>query len=104
VHQAQANLDEARTLQRLALGGGAAQIEVAYAAAVEASEREESWDRAFHRAKGWLVAVQDAIELGTKEESALVEPLRLMVLARANQLLMDTNLTRAELARLAGDA
>ena len=106
MHQAQSNLDEARALQRLALGGGATQVEVAYAAAVEASEREESWDRAVHRAKGWLVAVQDAIELGTKEESALVEPLRLMVLARANQLqaLMDTNLTRAELARLAGGA
>ena len=104
VHQAQSNLDEARALQRLALGGGAAEVEVAYAAAVEASAREESWNRAFHRAKGWLVAVKDAIELGTKEESALVEPLRLMVLARANQLqaLMDTNMTRAELARLTG--
>jgi len=104
VHQAQSNLDEARALERLALGGGATEVEVAYAAAVEASTREESWDRAVHRAKGWLVAVQDAIELGTKEESALVEPLRLMVLARANQLqaLMDTNMTRAELARLTG--
>ena len=57
-----------------------------------------------HRAKGWLAAVRDAIDLGTKDESALVEPLRLYVSARANQLqaLMDTNMTRAELARLTG--
>jgi len=104
VRQAQSNLDEARALERLALGGGSTEVEVAYAAAAEAGTREESWDRAVRRAKGWLVAVHDAIELGTKEESALVEPLRILVLARANQLqaLMDMNMTRAELARLTG--
>ncbi len=104
VRQAQSNLAEARALEHLALGGGAAEVEVAYAAAVEASAREESWARAVHRAKGWLAAVRDAIDLGTKDESALVEPLRLYVSARANQLqaLMDTNMTRAELARLTG--
>ncbi|MDB4937190.1 MAG: putative outer rane efflux protein [Labilithrix sp.] len=104
VHQAESNLDEARALERLALGGSATEVEVAYAAAVEASAREETWDRAVRRAKGWLVAVRDAIDLGTKDESALVEPLRMLVVARANQLqaLMDTNMTRAELARLTG--
>lgn len=104
VHQAESNLAEARELERLALGGTATEVEVAYAAAVEASTREESWDRAVHRAKGWLVVVRDAIDLGTKDESALLEPLRMLVVARANQLqaLMDTNLTRAELARLTG--
>ena len=104
VRQAQSNLDEARALERLALGGGATEVEVAYAAAVEASTREESWGRNVRRIKGWLVAVHDAIELGTKDESALVEPLRMLMHARANQLqaLMDTNMTRAELARLTG--
>jgi len=104
VRQAQSNLAEARAMEHLALGGGAAEVEVAYAAAVEASAREASWDHAVHRARGWLVAVRDAIDLGTKEENALVEPLRLYVSARANQLqaLMDTNMTRAELARLTG--
>jgi outer membrane protein TolC len=104
VHQAESNLDEARALERLALGGSATEVEVAYANAVEASAREESWERAVHRAKGWVAAVRDAIELGTKDESALVEPLRHFVQARANQLqaLMDTNMTRAELARLTG--
>lgn len=104
VHQAQSNLEEARALERLALGGVATEVEGAYAAAVEASAREETWARAVHRAKGWVVAVRDAIDLGTKDESALVEPLRTMLLARANQLqaLMDTNMTRAELARLTG--
>ena len=104
VHQAESNLDEARAYERLALGGSATEIEVAYAAAVEASTREENWDRAVHRAKGWLVAVRDAIDVGTKDESALAEPLRMLISARANQLqaLMDTNMTRAELARLTG--
>jgi multidrug efflux system outer membrane protein len=104
LRQAQANLEEARAFERLALGGGATEVEVAYAAAVEASTREESWDRAVRRAKGWLVAVNDAIDLGTKDESALVEPLRMLVFARGHQLqaLMDTNMTRAELARLTG--
>jgi outer membrane protein TolC len=104
LHQAEANLDEARALERLALGGTATEVEVAYAAAVEASTREESWDRAFHRAKGWVAAVRDAVDLGTKDDSALVEPLRILLQARANQLqaLMDTNMTRAELARLTG--
>ncbi len=48
--------------------------------------------------------MNDAIELGTKDESALLEPLRMLVNARANQLqaLMDTNMTRADLARLTG--
>jgi outer membrane protein TolC len=104
LHQAQSNLDEARALERLALGGSATEVEAAYWAAVEASTREESWDRAVHRLRGWVSAVHDAIELGTKDESALVEPLRLLVQARANQLqaLMDANMTRADLARLSG--
>jgi outer membrane protein TolC len=104
VHQAQSNLQEARALERLALGGVATEVEGAYAAAVEASTREESWGRAVHRAKGWVVAVRDAMDLGTKDESALIEPLRTLMLARANQLqaLLDTNMTRAELARLTG--
>ncbi len=104
VHQAEANLDEARSLERLALGGVAAEVEAAHAAAVEAATREENWDRAVRRAKSWIVAVQDAIDLGTKDERALVEPLRIYVLARASQLqaLMDTHMTRAELARVTG--
>lgn len=104
VHQAQSNLEEARALERLALGGVATEVEAAYAAAVEASAREATWERAVHRAKSWVVAVHDAMDLGTKDESALVEPLRVLMLARANHLqaLMDTNMTRAELARLTG--
>lgn len=104
VHQAESYLDEARALERLALGGTATEVEVAYAAAVEASTREESWSRAVHRANGWLVSVNEAIELGTKDETAMLEPLRILVVARANQLqaLLDTNMTRAELARLTG--
>jgi outer membrane protein TolC len=104
VHQAEANLAEARALEHLALGGSATEVEVAYAAAVEANTRESGWDQAVHRAKGWIASVQDAIDLGNKDERTLVEPLRIFVFARANQLqaLMDTLMTRAELTRLSG--
>lgn len=104
VHQAEANLAEARALEHLALGGSATEVEVAYAAALEANTRESNWDHAVHRAKSWIASVQDAIDLGTKDERALVEPLRIFVVARASQLqgLMDSLMTRAELARVSG--
>ena len=104
LHQAQANLGEARALERLALGGIAAEVEAAHAAAEEASEREGAWNRAVRRARSWVVAVDDAIELGTKDERALVEPLRSLVMARISHLqsLFDANMTRAELARASG--
>ncbi|WP_394840691.1 TolC family protein [Pendulispora brunnea] len=104
LEQAKSNLAEAYALERLALGGVASEVEVAHAAAVEANERAERWERAVHRAKGWIVQVENAMDLGTKDERALVEPLRILVSARANynQALMDQNMTRAELARVSG--
>lgn len=104
LRQAKANLEEARAMERLALGGVATEVEAAYAAALEANRREERWASAVRRAKGWIVAVENAIDLGTKDERALLEPLRTFVNARISQLqaLMDSNLTRAELARVSG--
>jgi multidrug efflux system outer membrane protein len=48
--------------------------------------------------------VQDAIDLGTKDERYIVEPLRAYVFARANhvQALMDFNVALSELARVTG--
>jgi multidrug efflux system outer membrane protein len=104
VAQAEAQLSETRALERLALGGLAVEVERDYASVVEAKGREEAWDRAEHKAKEWLVTVQDAIDLGTQDERAFAEPLRFYVNARANHLqaLWDYNVSQSQLAQSSG--
>jgi len=104
ISQAESELEEARALERLALGGVGVEVENAYASVVEAKTREENWDRAEHRSKRWISSTQDAIDLGTKDERFLIEPLRAFVFARANhaQALMDLHITMSELARVTG--
>lgn len=102
--QAEAQLEESRALERLALGGVSVEVEGAYAAVLEAKTREESWDRAEHRARQWISTVQDAIDIGTKDERAMNEPLRVYVGTRVAHLyaLMDLNINMSELARVSG--
>lgn len=104
VSAAESQLEEARAMERYALGGVAVEVENAYASAAEANAREQNWDRAEHRAKRWISNVQDAVDLGTKDERYIVEPLRAYVFARANhvQALMDFNVALSELARVSG--
>ena len=104
VRQAESELEEARATERLALGGIAVEVENAYAAVVEAKTREENYDKAERRSKRWISITQDAIDLGTKDERFLIEPLRAFVFARANhaQSLMDLHVTLSELARVTG--
>jgi outer membrane protein, multidrug efflux system len=101
---AESQLQEARAMERLALGGVGVEVETAYAAVIEAKTREENWDRAEHRSKRWISSTQDAIDLGTRDERFLLEPLRAYVFARANhaQALMDLHVTLSELARVTG--
>jgi outer membrane protein TolC len=102
--QAEAQLEETRALERLALGGAMVEVEKAYADAVEAKTREETWDRAEHLSKEWISMAQDHIDLGTWDENALLEPLRLYAGARINHLqaLMDYNVTMSALAQSSG--
>lgn len=104
VMQAEAELEEARATERLALGGIGVEVENAYAAVIEAKTREENYDKAERRSKRWISITQDAIDLGTKDERFLIEPLRAFVFARANhtQALMDLHVTMSELARVTG--
>jgi outer membrane protein TolC len=104
VRQAESQLEEARAMERYALGGVAVEVEQAYAAVIEAKTREESWEHGEHRAKKWISSVQDAIDLGTKDERFLLEPLRNYVYARAFHLqaLMDLNISLSDLARVTG--
>jgi outer membrane protein TolC len=104
VSQAQAQLEETRALERLALGGIAVEVEQAYGAALEAATREAAWEAAEHRARRWISIIDDDIDLGTKDERALNEPLRAYVNARVNHVyaLMDLNVAFSDLARVTG--
>ncbi|MBK6459726.1 MAG: TolC family protein [Myxococcales bacterium] len=102
--QGESLLEETRSLERLALGGIAVEVETAYGAVNEAKVREEAWSRNEHLAKGWLSSVRDAIDLGTKDERYLIEPTRFYIGARVAhvQALMDYNIALSELARVSG--
>jgi outer membrane protein TolC len=104
LHNAEAQLEELRATERLALGGVAVEVELAHATALEAKTREENWDRAEHRAKRWLSIVQDSVDLGTATDRALIEPFRTFVSARENHVraLMDLHVGLSELARVTG--
>jgi outer membrane protein TolC len=102
--QAEAQLEETRALERLALGNAELEVEKAYADAVEAKGREEAWDKAEHLGKEWIVNVQDHIDLGTWDERMLLWPLRSYLNARVQHLtaLMDYNLAMSNLALVSG--
>ncbi|MEO8801526.1 MAG: TolC family protein, partial [Polyangiaceae bacterium] len=104
IEQAEAQLEETRALERLALGGIGVEVETAYANALEAKKREEIWGQAEQKAKSWISRVQEAIDLGNKDDGALNEPLRVYVNAKVNHLyaLMDYNVQMSELARVSG--
>ena len=104
MHQAEAQLDETRSLERLALGNAEYEVEKAYADVLEAKAREESWDKAEHIAKQWISTVQDHIDLGTWNEGWLMEPLRNYGLSRTFHLqaLMDYNVALSNLALVSG--
>jgi multidrug efflux system outer membrane protein len=104
VQGAEAQLEETRALERLALGNATYEVEKAYADAMEAKTREEAWDTAEHETKEWISIVQDHIELGTWDERALMEPLRAYGNARVQHLyaLMDYNIAMSSLALASG--
>jgi outer membrane protein TolC len=104
MEQAEAQLEETRALERLALSGALVEVENAYGVAQEAKIREEAWDRAEHKAKQWISTIQDMIDLGTRDENALEWPLRSYVNSRVQHLtaLMDLNVAMSDLARASG--
>ncbi len=104
VAQSESRLEEVRALERYALGGVGVEVENAYASALEARTREQHWDDAEHRARQWIATVESAIDLGTKDERALMEPLRAYVYARLEHVraLNDYNVNLSELARVSG--
>ncbi|HTB75816.1 MAG TPA: TolC family protein [Polyangiaceae bacterium] len=104
IQEAESQLEETRALERLALGNAMLEVEKAYADALEAKAREETWDKAEHIAKQWISTVQDHIDLGTWDERSLLEPLRSYAGARGQHLyaLMDYNVSLSSLAQASG--
>lgn len=104
VQQAEAQLQESRALERMALGGVGVEVENQYGIVVEAKARFDRWGHMTRTARKWIATVQDAIELGTRDARALLEPVRYYVDARSQELyaLHDLNVQMSELSRLTG--
>jgi outer membrane protein TolC len=104
VAQARAQLEELRATERYALGGVGVEVETAYAQVVDAQTRARSYEAATKTARKWLIAVQQAIDVGTREDADLVEPARQWAQQRYNYLsaLLDLNMAWANLQLATG--
>jgi outer membrane protein TolC len=88
----------------LALGGVGVEVESAYAQVVDAQAREKAYAAAEKTARKWLVAIQQGIDVGTREDADLVDPARQWAMQRYNHLtaIMDLNLAWSSLALATG--
>jgi outer membrane protein TolC len=104
IAQAQAQLDEVMALDRKALGGVAAEVEGAWAEAVDWQKRLAAYGKASRYAKKWLVTVQQAIDIGTMEENEIIDPAKAWAEHRYNVLnaIMNYNLAVSNLAKVTG--
>lgn len=101
---AEAELEEVRAQQRLALGGVGAEVEIAYAEVVDWKRRALAYERAVATAKRWLVTVQQGIDVGTIAEKELLEPAKAYAQNRFNALnaVMELDMAMARLAKATG--
>ncbi len=101
---AEAQLDEVRQLQRLALGGVAAEVEAAYAEVVDWQARADAYGKANSTAKKWLITVQQGIDLGTVPDKELLEPAKAFATNKFNMLnaTMELDMAMSKLARATG--
>ena len=98
--QANAAVEELRETERYALGGIGVEVETAYAQVADAQRREQAFGNAQRTARQWVIAVQQGIEVGTREDGDLVDAARQWALQRYNHLTatMDLNLAWSTLA------
>jgi outer membrane protein TolC len=98
--QANAAIEELRETERYALGGIGVEVETAYAQVADAQKREQAYGAAQRTARQWVIAVQQGIDVGTKEDADLVDAARQWALQRYNHLTatMDLNLAWSNLA------
>jgi outer membrane protein TolC len=98
--QANAAIEEMRETERYALGGIGVEVETAYAQVADAVQREQAYGSAQRTARQWVIAVQQGIEIGTKEDADLIDAARQWATQRYNHLsaTMDLNLAWSTLA------
>jgi outer membrane protein TolC len=101
---AEAQLEEVRSLQRLALGGVGAEVEVAYAEVVDWQKRLGAYTRAVSTAKKWLITVTQGIDVGTVEDKELLEPAKAYATNKFSMLnaTMELDLAMSRLAKATG--
>jgi outer membrane protein TolC len=101
VEQAKAQLEELRQTERYALGGIGVEVETAYAQVVDAQARERAYGMAEKTAKQWVIAIQQGIDVGVKEDADLVDAARQWAQQRYNHLsaIMDLALAWSSLAQ-----
>jgi outer membrane protein TolC len=104
IRYAEAQLDEVRSQQRYALGGVGAEVEIAYAEVVDWDRRVTIYTKAVTHAKRWLVAVQQGIDVGTREDKELLEPAKAFATNRFNQMnaIMELDMAMSKLAKATG--
>jgi len=101
---AEAQLEEVRAQERLALGGAGAEVEVAYAEVVDWQKRVEAYEKSVRYAKRWLVMVQSGIDVGTMADRDILEPAKAYATNRFNLLnaTMELDLAMSNLAKATG--
>lgn len=104
IRQAEAQLDEVRAQQRFALGGVAAEVEVAYAEVIDWQKRVDTYSKAVKTAKKWLITVQQGIEIGTIADKELLEPAKAYATNKFSQMnaVMELDLAMSRLAKATG--
>ncbi len=101
---AKAELEKMRATERYALGGVGAEVEKAYAEAVDASTRLDAYERAAKYARQWLVKVQQGIDIGTLDDEDIVDPAKEYALKRFSVMsaTFDYNVALARLSLATG--
>jgi outer membrane protein TolC len=104
IRQADAQLDEVRETVRFAQGGVSAEVEKAFAEALEAKKKVDAFRQSSKLARQWMIKVTQGIDVGLMEEKDLVDPARQYALQRIAYLsaLLDFNMARANLALSTG--
>lgn len=74
IRYAQAQLEEVRALEKFATGGTGAEVETAYAEVVDWQKRVDAYYKAQSSAKKWMIAVQQGVDVGTREDKDVLDP------------------------------
>jgi outer membrane protein TolC len=101
---AEAQLDQVRAQERLALGGVGVEVETAYAEVIDWKRRVDTYTKAVSYAKKWLVMIQQGIDVGTAEEKDILEPAKAYATNRFSLLnaTMELDMAMSRLAKATG--